>query len=88
MMYVVTYETLVYKGYAVQANVCNCCLRFILIETSNLIRNYCSRTCFVLYNTYWHKFPTTINFLKMSLNEGTVAHKGHKYKLKMLLQIK
>ena len=27
MMYVVTYET--YKSYAVQANVCNRCLRFI-----------------------------------------------------------
>ena len=31
MMYVVTYETL--SLYAVQANVCNRCLRFIPIET-------------------------------------------------------
>ena len=28
-MYVVTYETLVYKSYAFQANVCNRSLRFI-----------------------------------------------------------
>ena len=39
MLLLVTYETLVYKSYAVQANVCNRGLRFIPIDTLLIATN-------------------------------------------------